>query len=62
MFQPLGINGSNLVDVEVQLRGLGGYPLGYLGELGVGAAHNGACACAPQGAVVSPETAHVIAV
>ena len=62
MFQPLGVNGPDLVDVEVQLRGLGWDPLGYLGELGVGAAHDGAGAGALWGAVVSPETAHVIAV
>ena len=62
MLQPLGVDGADLVDVEVELRGLGGDPLGDLGELGVGAAHNSACAGALRGAVVSPETAHVIAV
>ena len=62
MLQPLGIDGPDLVDVKVQLRGLGWDPLGYLGELGMGAAHNGAGAGALWGAVVSSETAHVIAV
>ena len=62
MLQPLSVDGPDLVDIEVQLRGLGGNPLGYLGELGVGAAHDGARACALRGAVVSPETTHVIAV
>ena len=30
MLQPLGVDGPDLVDVEVQLRGLGGDPLGVL--------------------------------
>ena len=62
MLQPLSVDGPDLVDIEVKLRGLGGNPLGYLGELGVGAAHDGARASALRGAVVSPETAYVIAV
>ena len=62
MLQPLSVDGPDLVDVEVKLRGLGGDPLGYLGELGVGAAHYSASACALRGAVVSPETTNVIAV
>ena len=62
MLQPLSVDGPDLVDVEVKLRGLGGNPLGYLGELGVGAAHYGAGAGALRGTVVSSETTHVIAV
>ena len=62
MLQPLGVDGADLVDVKVQLRGLGWDPLGYLGELGVGAAHDGACAGALRGAVVRAQTAHVITV
>ena len=62
MLQPLGVDGADLVDVEVQLRGLGGNPLGDLGELGVGAAHDGAGAGALGGTVVGAQTSHVIPV
>lgn len=62
MLQPLGVDGADLVDVEVELRGLGGDPLGDLGQLGVGAADDGAGAGALRGAVVRAQTAHVIPV
>ena len=62
MLQPLGVNGPDLVDVQVELRGLGGDALGDLGELGVGAADDGAGAGALRGAVVIPQTAHVVSV
>ena len=62
MLQPLGVDGSDLIDVEVQLRGLGRDALGDLRELGVGAAHYGASAGALWRAVICSQTSHVITV
>ena len=62
MLQSLCVDGPDLVDVEVQLRGLGGDALGDFGELGVGAAHDGAGAGALWRAVIRAQTSHVITV
>ena len=62
MLQSLGVDGPDLVDVEVQLRGLGRDALGDLSELGVGAAHNCAGAGALRRAVIRTQTTHVITV
>ena len=62
MLQSLGVDGSDLVDVEVQLRGLGRDALGDLSELGVGAADDGAGAGALWRAVIRAQTSHVITV
>ena len=42
----MALDGGDLVDVEVELRGLWRDALGYLGELGVGASDDGASAAA----------------
>ena len=62
MLEPLCVDGPDLVDVEVQLRGLGGDAFGDLGELGVGAAHDGAGAGALWRAVIRSQTSNVITV
>ena len=62
MLQSLGVDGSDLVDVEVQLRGLGRDALGDLSELGVGAADDGAGAGALRRAVIRSQTSNVITV
>ena len=62
MLQSLGVDGSDLVDVEVQLRGLGRDALGDLSELGVGASHYGAGTGALWRAVIRAQTSNVITV
>ena len=42
----MALDGGDLVDVEVELRGLGRDALGDLGELGMGASDDGASAAA----------------
>ena len=62
MLQSLGVDGPDLVDVEVQLRCLGRDALGDLSELGVGATDDGAGTGALRRAVICAQTAHVITV
>ena len=46
MLKSVALDGGDLVDVEVELRGLRWDALGDLGELGVGASDDGAGAAA----------------
>ena len=62
MLESVALDGGDLVDVEVELRGLGRDALGDLGELGVGAADDGAGAAAGGGAIVGAQATHVVAV
>ena len=52
MLQSLSVDAADLVDVQVQLRRLGGNPLGDLLELCMAAPHNSPCAGALRGAIV----------
>ena len=60
MLESVALDGGDLVDVEVELRGLGWDALGDLGELGMGASDDGACAAAGGWAVVGTQAAHVV--
>ena len=60
MLESVALDGGDLVDVEVELRGLGGDALGDLGELGMGASDDGPSAAARGRAVVGTQAAHVV--
>ena len=62
MLESLGVNGPDLVDVKVELRGLGGDALGYLLELGVAAPHNGPCTSALRWTIVCSQAASIVTV
>ena len=58
----MALDGGDLVDVEVELRGLGRDALGDLGELGVGASDDGASAAARGRAVVGTKATNIVPV
>ena len=62
VLQPVAVDGGDLVDVQVELGGLGGDALGDLGELGMGASDDGARAAAGGWAVVGAQAAHVVSI
>ena len=62
VLEPVALYGGDLVDVEVELRGLGRDALGDLCELGVGASDDGSSAAARWWAVVGTQATHVVPV
>ena len=62
MLESLGVDGPDLVDVKVELRGLRGDALGYLLELGMAAPHNGPRTGALRWTIVCSQAASVVTV
>ena len=62
VLDPLRVDLRDLVDVQVELRGLLGDALGHRLEVGVAAADDGAGASAGRRAVVLAQTAQIVVV
>ena len=56
MLEPVGVNGSDFIDVEVQFTGFPWDPIGDLFQLGVAASDHGAGARTLWRAIIVPQT------
>ena len=62
VLESVALDGGDLVDVEVELGGLGRDALGDLGQLGMAAPDDGASAAAGGRAIVGTKATNVVAV